>query len=204
MTRSTRLLVRALLRRAHIWQPPELAARWLSAWQESAVDFAELQIPLRLMAVAVEFMRTGDRNALLELSVEQRTLLDPEIEYYLRSTGQLTDDTDRAIAATVDQIRRKSAAQRGSRSGPSVATVRPLNAAILEQLLAAYDEHQLPFQPLNRLLGGEWFAMSSKQALPLIMTAAADDEGLARALARPGLEVRRIDCRRLGFSARTV
>jgi tetratricopeptide (TPR) repeat protein len=53
------------------------AQTWLDVWQGAAGDRAELQLPLRLLDAAVRFRETRDRRILLELPVEERTLLEP-------------------------------------------------------------------------------------------------------------------------------
>ena len=46
-------------------------------WRELAGDRKEFQIPLRLLDVAVRYIGTPDIRILLELSVEERKLLEP-------------------------------------------------------------------------------------------------------------------------------
>jgi tetratricopeptide (TPR) repeat protein len=53
------------------------AQTWLDVWQELAADRAELQLPLRLVAAAVRYRQKQDPRVLLELSVEERKLLEP-------------------------------------------------------------------------------------------------------------------------------
>jgi len=53
------------------------AQMWLELWRECAGGRKEFQIPLRLLDVAVRYIETPDIRILLELSVEERKLLEP-------------------------------------------------------------------------------------------------------------------------------
>ncbi len=53
------------------------AQMWLELWRELSGDRKELQIPLRLLDVAVRYIETPDIRILLELSVEERKLVEP-------------------------------------------------------------------------------------------------------------------------------
>ena len=52
------------------------AHMWLDVWRECAGNRAEFQLPLRLLDVAVRYVKTPDVRILLELSVEERKLLE--------------------------------------------------------------------------------------------------------------------------------
>jgi hypothetical protein len=57
------------------------AQTWLETWQELTQNRPEFQIPLRLLNTAVRYKQTkGDRRVLLELAIEERSLLEPLIE----------------------------------------------------------------------------------------------------------------------------
>lgn len=59
----------------------DAAARaWRDVWQELAGDHKEFEIPLRLLDAAVRYRESKDRRVLLELPVEERTLLQPLLE----------------------------------------------------------------------------------------------------------------------------
>ena len=59
----------------------DAAARmWRDLWHELVGDRDEFQIPLRLLDTAVRYRETQDRRVLLELPVEERTLLEPLLE----------------------------------------------------------------------------------------------------------------------------
>lgn len=53
------------------------AETWLDVWRECAGDRIEFQLPLRFLDVAVRYIKTQDVRILLELSVEERKLLEP-------------------------------------------------------------------------------------------------------------------------------
>jgi hypothetical protein len=54
------------------------AQTWLETWQELTGDRTEFKIPLRLLNTAVRYKQTkGDRRVLLELAIEERSLLEP-------------------------------------------------------------------------------------------------------------------------------
>ena len=56
------------------------AQMWRDMWRELAGDRDEFKIPLRLLDVAVRYRETHDQRVLLELTFEQRTLLEPLLE----------------------------------------------------------------------------------------------------------------------------
>ncbi|MEZ2301576.1 MAG: tetratricopeptide repeat protein [Microcoleus sp.] len=54
------------------------ARTWLELWQEPTSNYEQFQIPMRLLNAAVRYKETkGDRRVLLELPIEERTLLEP-------------------------------------------------------------------------------------------------------------------------------
>jgi len=54
------------------------ARTWLELWQEQTSNYEQFQIPIRLLNAAVRYKETkGDRRVLLELPIEERTLLEP-------------------------------------------------------------------------------------------------------------------------------
>jgi DNA-binding transcriptional ArsR family regulator len=54
------------------------ARTWLELWQELTSNYKQFQIPIRLLNAAVRYKETkGDRRVLLELPIEERTLLEP-------------------------------------------------------------------------------------------------------------------------------
>jgi tetratricopeptide (TPR) repeat protein len=56
------------------------AQMWRDVWQELVDDRNEFQIPLRLLDVAVRYRETQDQRVLLELPIEERTLLEQLLE----------------------------------------------------------------------------------------------------------------------------
>ncbi|MEW6738103.1 MAG: tetratricopeptide repeat protein [Acidobacteriota bacterium] len=54
----------------------EIAQKWLVAWQQAAADYAELQLPLRLLDTAIRYHHIEDPRILLELAIEERQLLE--------------------------------------------------------------------------------------------------------------------------------
>ena len=59
----------------------DAAARmWRDVWQDIAGEHEEFQVPLRLLDVSVRYRKTRDKRVLLELPVEERTLLEPLLE----------------------------------------------------------------------------------------------------------------------------
>ena len=52
------------------------AQMWSDVWRECAGNRAEFELPLRLLDVAVRYVKTHDVRILLELSVEERKLLE--------------------------------------------------------------------------------------------------------------------------------
>jgi tetratricopeptide (TPR) repeat protein len=56
----------------------DAAARmWLDLWRQAAGDRAEMRLPLRLLDVAVRYRQAHDPRVLLDLPVEERSLLQP-------------------------------------------------------------------------------------------------------------------------------
>jgi len=53
------------------------ARKWRDIWRKLTSDHTELQLPLRLLDVAVRYSETHDPHILLELPVEERSLLEP-------------------------------------------------------------------------------------------------------------------------------
>jgi len=54
------------------------ARTWLELWEEQTSNYEQFQIPIRLLNAAVRYKETkGDRRVLLELPIEERTLLEP-------------------------------------------------------------------------------------------------------------------------------
>ena len=49
---------------------------WLAAWREASSGIAELGVPLRLMEGVVRFLETNDGRVLLELSSEERRVVE--------------------------------------------------------------------------------------------------------------------------------
>jgi tetratricopeptide (TPR) repeat protein len=52
------------------------ANKWLVAWQSTAIKSTELEIPVRILAAAVEWKKTQDIRALLALPIEERRILE--------------------------------------------------------------------------------------------------------------------------------
>jgi len=101
-------LVRGLTDKPAIFTA-QSARDWTDAWQATAGNKPQLTIPLRLMEVCTRFIETGDRAVILELPLEQRALLEPEIDRYLRAAGRLRTDVDHEIDELIENIRRKRA-----------------------------------------------------------------------------------------------
>jgi FliA/WhiG family RNA polymerase sigma factor len=60
-----------------------VAEEWLRAWQTASQQMAEMEIPLRLLAAAVEWKETRSIRALLALPIEERRILEsllPKLE----------------------------------------------------------------------------------------------------------------------------
>ena len=54
------------------------ARTWLELWEEQTSNYEQFQIPIRLLNAAVRYKETkGDRRVLLELPIEERSLLEP-------------------------------------------------------------------------------------------------------------------------------
>jgi hypothetical protein len=87
---------------------PALAREWTQAWQQLAGDAPALKIPLRMMETCVRFLETNERNVLLDLPMEQRSLLEPEIDFYLRASGKVRDEIDLEIDSLIRAIRKQS------------------------------------------------------------------------------------------------
>lgn len=49
---------------------------WLAAWKEAGAGIAELEVPLKLLEGAARFLETNDERALLELSSEERRVVE--------------------------------------------------------------------------------------------------------------------------------
>ena len=52
------------------------AEKWLAAWQSVPNEGTELEIPVRILAAAVEWKKTRDVRALLALPIEERRILE--------------------------------------------------------------------------------------------------------------------------------
>jgi tetratricopeptide (TPR) repeat protein len=53
------------------------ARTWRDLWQELGSKRAQLQLPLRLLDAAIRYQETQDLRVMLELPIEERTLLEP-------------------------------------------------------------------------------------------------------------------------------
>ncbi len=53
------------------------AREWLRVWREAAGSSVEMDLPLRLLDAAVSYHTTKDRRALLTLSIEERSIIQP-------------------------------------------------------------------------------------------------------------------------------
>jgi len=58
----------------------EAARVWRDIWQSIAGERIEFQLPLRLLDAAIRYSETHDQRILLELPVEERTLLEPLLQ----------------------------------------------------------------------------------------------------------------------------
>ncbi|WP_395142788.1 tetratricopeptide repeat protein, partial [Armatimonas sp.] len=54
----------------------QVADTWLAAWQKAGAGYEEMEIPLRMLAAAVEWKKTRSRAALLRLEPELRSKLE--------------------------------------------------------------------------------------------------------------------------------
>ena len=53
---------------------------WMETWEKAAGHIPQMQLPLRLLNAAVRYLNSGeppDPRILLQLPVEERTLLEP-------------------------------------------------------------------------------------------------------------------------------
>ena len=175
-------LVRGPLRNS-LRMPPALARSWFEAWAKAASEIPELALPLRLMEAGVRFMETEDRSVLLELPVEQRSLLEPEIERYLWASGKIRREIDDEVDAFLDTIR------------PDLESpvAQPLADAQLAGLLSRYDSRRRPAASLRPLKVGRWSGVPKEEAHALLRMLADGSPSAASALSRPGLSVKRVD-----------
>jgi len=64
------------------------AREWLHVWREAAGSSVEMDLPLRLLDAAVSYHTTKDRRALLALSIEERSIIQPML-----GVGNLLDES---------------------------------------------------------------------------------------------------------------
>jgi tetratricopeptide (TPR) repeat protein len=63
------------------WLPLVRADAWLETWSTAAAGIAELALPLRLLAAAVDFRRSSDPRVLYTLAREEREILRPLLRF---------------------------------------------------------------------------------------------------------------------------
>ena len=69
-------LVRSLAKIDATMSAPAALSEWRDFWTEAGTPYAELQIPLRIFSVGIEYLVKQDRNVLLDLVVAERQILE--------------------------------------------------------------------------------------------------------------------------------
>jgi tetratricopeptide (TPR) repeat protein len=182
-------LVRGMLWNPHI-MTPAVARDWTRAWQQAAWDLSDLRIPLRMMDVAVSFMETEDRSVLLDLPIEQRSLLEPEIDRYLRASGKVRHEIDDAVDALLETVRQRRLAPEAPRTVLPTAAV---DSARIDSLLKTYAAGRRLRATLRPLVRAAWSAVPKKSAGALVRALADSGPDAAALLSRPDLTIRRLD-----------
>jgi tetratricopeptide (TPR) repeat protein len=188
-------LVRGVLRKPEV-MTPAVARDWTRVWQQAAGESSDLKIPLRLMEVAVRFIETEDRSVLLDLPIEQRALLEPEIDRYLWASGKVRHEIDHEVDALLETVRQRRRAAAVSTAPPPVE----IDSARIDSLLKTYDARRRPAASLRPLLHGNWASMPKKTAAALVRALANSGRKAAALLSRPGLTIRRLDQLALVFA----
>jgi tetratricopeptide (TPR) repeat protein len=152
---------------------------WLTVCQEAGKNFPELQLPLRLMAAGVGFLRTGSRDSLLALPLEQRTLLEPEIERYLRVEGKEANREDALVKAVIAHALRQGEERN---KGASLARAVQVGTEDVARLFERFGEIG-PSTALDHLLFDRWGApIERDDAVALVKRAVLADVNLAMEL----------------------
>jgi len=194
------MLLRPLLRYPHLWLTPDLAANWVATWQSAGADVPELKISLDLMTTVVRFMTTRSRDVLVTLSLEQRSLLEPELQRYLRASGDLVDDVDRNVERLAATLRQRSRAQTGRLRAVERKTMARLDEADVDAFLAPYSDRTV-VEPLRPLLFGGWTALTRAEARELLLGLTHTESTLAAVIARGDLRLQKLERRPLINSA---
>jgi hypothetical protein len=58
---------------------------WSDSWQTSAGQFPEFRLPLRLLDSAMRYRKTGDLQVFMDLSQEERTLIEPLVGVHIEA-----------------------------------------------------------------------------------------------------------------------
>ena len=59
------------------WPASDNLDQWMAAWQQASSDAADLKLPLRLLRIGIDFIKSGgkDHGVLLNLTSPERSLL---------------------------------------------------------------------------------------------------------------------------------
>lgn len=181
------------------WVTPDLAQTWYACWAEAAAGIEALALPLRLLKAAVDYKADADPRVLLELPVEQRSLLEPWLPQLARHEG---DEFERRLLDLVDRIdarlkERRTQAQRSQAWLQPVPARRAFDAAAgMVGAASTTPERDFPVT----LLPGDWQVLDAAAAAALVSRLAREDETAWRALTRPGVAVHRVQALALTFS----
>lgn len=200
------ILVRGFPRFAIPWLGPSVARQWYDSWQAMAAHREAMHVPLKLLSVAVTFAEQHDKRILLQLPVEQRSLLEPVIAQYIHALGDQPDETDRAVQQLLHTSQRQLRLEQERTSWQKIAAEPPpvLETTDYARILHTYRARQRLDHALRPLMYTAWQALSKQQARQLLQTAVPYDDNLARALAQPHLDIQRIDKRAVSFSPWTL
>jgi hypothetical protein len=152
-----------------------------------------------MMEIATRYLETGDRSVLLELPSEQRSLLESEIEKYLRLSGKVPHEIDPEIDALIEEVEQRRQKRLEAKERLEQLT-SPVDSRRIESLLEKYDVRRRPAGALRPLVRGKWTAVSKKSAGPLIQAMADGEPGATILLTRPGLAIQRVDQCPVSFS----
>jgi hypothetical protein len=172
---------------------------WADAWREAVGDVAEMEVALRLMDSCARFLETQDPSVLLELPVEQRSLLQPEVEYYLRASGKRHDEIDIEVRALLESRRHRAKRPEAWSARTARIAHLPVDAERIGALMASYDtgERTMPMRPLLR---EQWSIVPPEAAAASIRLLSESGPEAHVVVASPDVSLERLDRRPLTFA----
>lgn len=191
----------------------EQLSKWCEIWEEVTADNPEMDIPLRLMRVAVDFRKTRNKEALIGLRKEERLLLDEPIRRYLRGLGLELDPILEKVEAFVTRVRAEAEKKKKEESRqaqlrrwtqwfhvPVPEAAAELPDAILDAALATYHARAKVSGPLPPLIPGPWRAVAKKETRKWMKRLALISKNAAKFVRREDCRILRLDTCPLEFS----